>query len=104
MDVEGNPLSPLSSLKPRIVSCKSVFFDSRGGQDPEEPVQDPEVTITSIPANLSSLTGITVNIKNQSQTPDFNPTIHQLANCKTESVSVKSVESVLQSLKPIPVS
>lgn len=100
-------------LKPKIVSCKSVFFDSRSGQEPDEPsgggklVQEPEVTITTIPANLSSLTGITVNIKNQSQPPDraeFNPTIPQLANCKTENVPLKSVESVLQSLKPVPIS
>ena len=107
MAIKDNPLSPLSVLEPRIVSCKSIFFNSRDGELEEvkeevkedgHSVLEPEVTITSIPANLSSLTGITVNIKNQSQRPDTS--IHPPPVCKKENISV---ESVLQSLQPIPV-
>ena len=86
------PKAPLSVLKPRIVSCKSVFFDSRGNPEQEgegKSVLEPEVTITTIPPTLSSLPGITVNIKNNPESP--------------ETIQAASVCSVLQSLQPIPV-
>ena len=86
------PKAPLSVLKPRIVSCKSVFFDSRGdpeGEGEGQSVLEPEVTITTIPPTLSSLPGITVNIKNNPESPE---TIRPAAVC-----------SVIQALQPVPV-